>query len=99
MEQIKGEELKETGWDEAIIYNVLQHTESPEKVIAQARKAVNVIRLFEWIDRPATDGHLHILTEAQLNQWLGGEGKVENFTGQNGCYGKAYYGVFPTKRG
>lgn len=87
------------GWgnyDEAWIYNILQHTQDPALVIHNARRAAKLIRLFEWIDTPTNEGHPHTLTELQLNEWLGGEGKVEILNGQANCHGKCYYGVFPT---
>ena len=82
-------------FDECWIYNVLQHTKDPARVISSARRAAKLIRLFEWIDTPTNVGHLHTLTEAKLNEWLGGEGKVE-MVNQNNCRGKAYYGIFTT---
>lgn len=85
-------------FDEVWIYNVLQHCENPQKVIQNVRKVGKVIRLFEWIDTPTNEGHPHALTEKELNKWLKGEGKVEELKGQNTCFGKCYYGVFPTKR-
>ena len=91
-----GEDLEASGYDEAWIYNVLQHTEDPEAVILNARSAAKLIRIFEWIDTPTNVGHIHTLTEQNLNEWLGGYGKVEQLTGQAGCYGKCYYGIFPT---
>ena len=92
----KGEDINslKTKFDEVWIYNVLQHTENPEKVIQNAKKVGRLIRIFEWIDTGTSDGHIHNLTEEKLNKWLGGEGKVEQLKGQNTCFGKCYYGVF-----
>lgn len=81
-------------YDEAWIYNVLQHVQDPARVIATARRAAKVIRLFEWIDTYVAPGHPHVLTEDKLNAWLGGEGKNEQLSGQNTCTGRCYYGVF-----
>jgi len=81
-------------WDEAWIYNVLQHTEDPELVIMNARRSAKIIRLFEWIDFPTNEGHLHTLAQGELDKWLCGEGKVEKIDGENECYGTAYYGIF-----
>lgn len=39
-------------------------------------------------------GHPHNLTEEKLNTWFKGYGKVEHMTGQNGCKGQCYYGIF-----
>jgi len=95
LEQVGGETLEERGFDEAWLYNVLQHTRDPEQVIARAQKAARLIRLFEWIDTPANEGHPHTLTQAGLDTWLGGYGKVEQINGEANCYGRAYYGIFP----
>lgn len=95
--QKKAEEYFAHGFDEAWIYNVLQHTENPQAVIKNAQLAAKVIRLFEWIDTPTNTGHLHTLTQETLDRWLGGNGKVEQLNGQGNCFGKAYYGIFPTK--
>lgn len=94
-ERVKGEEINEADFDEVWLYNVLQHTENPVEVIRNAQQAAGLIRIFEWIDMPTNEGHPHSLTEAQLNNWLGGEGKVEQLTGPH-TTGMAYYGIFPT---
>lgn len=82
-------------FDEAWIYNVLQHTEDPEAIIQNAQKYSRLIRIFEWIDIPAHEGHPQELKEELLNEWLGGKGTTEHLN-ENGCYGRAYYGVFET---
>jgi len=96
----KGEELEEEGnvaaltpFDECWLYNVLQHTEDPDRVIANARKIGKIIRLFEWIDTGTAPGHPHNLTETWLNEQLGGFGKVEEMN-ENTATGKAFFGVF-----
>lgn len=81
-------------FDEIWIYNVLQHTKDPEKIIKNARAVGKLIRIFEWIETPVNIGHIHTLKEAKLNEWLGGEGKVEHIN-QSGCKGLCYYGIFP----
>ena len=95
-EQIKAEDLKEKGWDEAWLYNVLQHVENPRKVIENARKSAKIIRIFDWIDTYACPGHPQTVKETQLNEWLHGEGKVEELVVNNEFWGKCYYGIFPT---
>jgi hypothetical protein len=67
--------------------------EEAEKIIKNAKPAAPVLRLFEWVDVPAHDGHPHELTEALLNKWIGKTGVVTNLA-ESGCFGKAYYGVF-----
>lgn len=88
-----GEDLIETGWDESWIYNCLQHTIDPSKIIDNAKKASKVLRIFEWINIPAHDGHPHMLTKENLDNWIGAPGNVVNLA-EGGCYGTAYYGVF-----
>ncbi len=93
---IKGEDLADWSpqWDEAWIYNVLQHTQDPELIIMNARKLASTIRIIEWIDIPPHQGHPQELKEADLNKWLGGTGTTE-WLSENGCTGvRAYYGVF-----
>lgn len=90
----KGEELQNhPKVDETWIYNVLQHTENPELVIQNARKCSKIIRIFEWIEEPISDGHIHTLHEEELNKWLGGYGKTYQLN-ENGCHGLAYAGIF-----
>jgi len=88
-----GENVTDTGFDEVWIYNCLQHTEDPEKIIHNARRAAPVLRFFEWIDIPAHEGHPHELKEDILNKWTGGKGGT-CFLNENSCYGRCYYGVF-----
>lgn len=80
-------------FDEIWIYNCLQHTVDPKKIIKNAKRVGKIIRIFEWIDEPASIGHPHTLTEKNLNKWLGGEGKV-TMLNESGCVGKAYSGIF-----
>lgn len=84
----KGEDVDETDYDEAWIYNTLQHVENPKRVIDNARRAGKLVRMFEYINIPVCPGHIHRLKESDLNKWLGGEGKVED--------DKRYYGIFPS---
>lgn len=93
-----GEEVDDIGevFDEVWIYNCLQHVQNPEKVIKNARKAGKTVRIFEWVDLPAHEGHPHELKADDLDKWLGGIGRVEELN-SNGCIGKAYFGVFKVK--
>lgn len=81
------------GYDECWIYNVLQHVQSPAHVIGSAR-AARLVRVFEWIDLPPYEGHLHELKALDLDFWLDGTGTTE-WVKENGADGLAYYGVFP----
>mgnify|MGYP001026688950 CR=1 FL=1 len=80
-------------YDEVWLYNVLQHTISPEKIIKNALQKAKLIRIFEWINTGTNKGHLHNLTEKNLDKWLGGKGKTE-YIDKNGCRGDCYYGIF-----
>lgn len=90
-----GEDFSGTGWDEVWIYNCLQHTKDPEKIIYNALKAAPILRIFEWVNTPATPGHPQTLIASELNKWIGNKGYVENFNDHDTTfYGPAYYGVF-----
>jgi len=93
--QCAGEDFIFAGFEEAWLYNVLQHTANPELVIKNAQKSALIIRIFEWIETPTNIGHLHTLTAEKLDTWLLGHGKTENVNSHN-CKGLAYYGIFPT---
>ena len=82
-------------FDETWIYNVLQHTPTPEKIVANARRLSRRIRIFEWIDIPPYLGHPSELKADKLNEWLDGRGTTE-WMQENRCSGgRAYYGIFP----
>jgi hypothetical protein len=92
--RIKAEDIKfEEPFNIGIIYNCLQHTENPQKIIQNMKACCEIIHLFEWIETGTGDGHIHNLTEQGLNEWLGGYGKVEQLN-QYPCVGLAYYGIF-----
>jgi 2-polyprenyl-3-methyl-5-hydroxy-6-metoxy-1,4-benzoquinol methylase len=83
-------------FDEVWIYNVLQHTEDPARIIENSRNTGKIIRVFEWLEIGISDGHIQNLTEKKMNEWLHGEGKVEVMNSQL-FRGKCYYGIFPTE--
>jgi 2-polyprenyl-3-methyl-5-hydroxy-6-metoxy-1,4-benzoquinol methylase len=92
---IKGEDFFESRmiFDEGLLYNCLQHTEDPEKIIKNMLNHCRIIRVFEWVDTGVSDGHLHDLKEDKLNEWLEGEGVVKYLT-TSPASGKAYFGIF-----
>jgi hypothetical protein len=71
-----GEDVDETGWDEVWIYNCLQHVIDPQEIIKNAKKAAPVLRIFEWLDIPAHDGHPHELKKELLDEWIGQPGNI-----------------------
>jgi hypothetical protein len=83
-------------FDEAWIYNVLQHVDDPALILANARRLASVVRIFEWINIPAHPGHPHQLAEGFLAAALGGPGQTEQLN-DRGCIGQCFYGVFAGK--
>jgi hypothetical protein len=88
----RGEDVIEEGYDEAWIYNCLQHTDDPELIIKNALNSAKTLRLFEWINIPPHEGHPIELTQKKLDEWIGKEGKIIMLA-DSGCYGIAYYNV------
>lgn len=89
----RGEDDWRGHYDEAWLYNVLQHVDDPELVIANARTRASIVRLFEWVNVPPYPGHPHTLTPDELRKWLGGTGFVAHLD-DSGAVGEAFYGVF-----
>lgn len=89
---IKGEELDfETGsFDEVWIYNVLQHTQDPDKVLDNAMRIGNALRIFEWVDSEVNEMHPHSITQKYLEDKLGIERVIYNFNGESGLMGQAW---------
>jgi 2-polyprenyl-3-methyl-5-hydroxy-6-metoxy-1,4-benzoquinol methylase len=89
--------LEGAKFDEAWIYNVLQHADDPQRIIQHARTLASAVRIFEWVDIPPHPGHPSELKAHLLSEWLGGYGTVEDMrrSPENGCNQKAFYGVFP----
>jgi hypothetical protein len=82
-------------YDEVWMYNVLQHVYDVDLVIKAIKRSCNlftIIRIFEWVDTQIVIGHPNIITVPILEKAFG-EGIVE-YVDENGCYGKAFYGVF-----
>lgn len=90
----KGEDIDTSEkYDLVLIYNVLQHTDSPLQIIRNARQVAKVIKIFEWLETDITPGHPHSFTKDYLDKALGGSGAVE-LMNYNGCNGLAYFGTF-----
>ena len=81
-------------YDEAWIYNCLQHTEDPGLIVRNALEGSKIVRVFEWINTRVNEGHPHSFTEESLDEMFRGVGKTEVLNGQANCYGSCYYGVF-----
>jgi hypothetical protein len=96
---IKGEDVdtnfEEEVLDEVWIYNCLQHTQDPKKILLNAKKIAKIIRIFEWIDKPAEEGHPQVLTEELFRTNLpNGKYTIEDID-ESGCTGRCLYGIFP----
>lgn len=85
-----GELLDETGWDEVWMYNCLQHTQDPAKIIENCLNSAKVFRIFEWIDIPPHEGHPQMITQKLLDDAIGYPGEIVQLS-ESGCYGTAYY--------
>lgn len=80
-------------YDEALIYNCLQHVINPKKIIENVLACSKIVRIFEWVENGISDGHLHDLHAEELNNWLGGVGKTD-YLNIGPCVGPAYWGIF-----
>lgn len=69
--------------DLVIIYNVLQHVKNPKTIVDNAKKIAKEIRVFEWVNVPTDDKHLHQLSAKKLNEWFGVTGITEYVTTEN----------------
>ncbi len=96
LEKKAAEDMDEQGWDEVWIYNVLQHVRDPSKIIEKLQRAGKVVRVFEFLERPADEGHPHVLTAELLDATFGRTGTVTEMS--DPIVGKVYYGAFDYSR-
>jgi 2-polyprenyl-3-methyl-5-hydroxy-6-metoxy-1,4-benzoquinol methylase len=83
-------------YDEVWMYNVLQHTIDPEKIVEKGIKALKPggrFRVFEWVNTPTNTAHPHSLTKELLDGWFGRDGDLVSLA-ESGCHGLAWYGAF-----
>jgi hypothetical protein len=92
LEKIPAEDMNESGWDEVWIYNCLQHVQVPLKVIEKLKKAGKMVRIFEFLEREANEGHPHVLTMAMLDDAFERKGATGIIGGS--IVGPTYYGAF-----
>ncbi len=90
--RIPAEEMDEVNgdYDIGLMYNVLQHTMDPERIVRKLVVAAREVHIFEWIDIPPHPGHPHQLRAIDLQMWTGRDGSVQEFRGENECYGRAW---------
>lgn len=72
----KAEEYHAGHYGIGLIYNCLQHTEDPEKIIRNMRRMCDEIFVHEWLDTPKSSGHIQTITEASMNKWLDAYGTI-----------------------
>ncbi len=95
--RVKGEDLIKPGNDEVWLYNLLEHVEDPVKVVANARRAGRLVRVFDWLATKRRGPHRHVLSKPMLDDLFEAEGSIEDLAA-NECFGQCYYGIFPQER-
>ncbi len=80
-------------FDECVAYNLLQHTDNPAKIVSNMLSYSRLVRVFDWINTPVSDGHIHTLKETELNEWFGGKGII-GYQMWGDIEQPYYYGVF-----
>ena len=104
----RGEDLTELTpnyYGTVLMYNVLQHTESPQDIftnIYRALKPGGTFRFFDWIDTPTNTAHplsLHLDDLAGMLKTAGFNPTAlkQVDVNENCAVGKAAYGVFTKK--
>lgn len=79
-------------FDEAWIYNCLQHVIDPAAIVTVARTFARTVRFFEWVGYPPSPGHPHQLEAERLRVWMGGAGEA-GWVEEGGAVGNAFFGV------
>lgn len=79
-------------FDEALIYNVLQHVRDPRQVVKNTIRAAKKVRVFEPLEVGVHRGHPHNLSEGSLDEAFERKGLVHEVGGGPGQI--YYYGVF-----
>lgn len=100
-----GEELSpEDGhFDEAWIYNCLQHVIDPLLVLKNAMQVADLVRIFEWVFIKPYLGHPHELTPQMLQSPFEAEGwRVllggTNYIDMPGLNGNYFVGIFSKRK-
>jgi hypothetical protein len=87
-------------FNEVWMYNVLQHTPTPEKIIKAARQLGEVIRIFDWVNVGICPGHPSNLTAELFHKGfegctpIGRPGVVQVNHPQSRCVGQAFVGIY-----
>jgi len=92
--EMKAEDYCNPRYDIGLLYNCLQHTENPKKIIENMKKMCDLIYIHEWLDTPISDGHIQTIREADLNEWLEGIGMIGYERWSDTVVTPYYYGLF-----
>jgi len=90
----------DSSFDEVWLYNVLQHTQDPEKIFDNIHKVLingGVFRFLDWVDTPTNVAHPISLSYEKLSEWLAkyyDQPLLKTEINENGAVGKIAYGVF-----
>ena len=79
-------------FDEAWIYNVLQHVQDPAAVVELAKKAAQRVRIFDWLETAVSEIHPHTFSKQDIDGLFGAVGQVTHY--EDGQSALAYSGVF-----
>jgi len=74
-------------FDEVWCYNVLQHVMDPERVLETARAHADCVRLFEWLQVPASVVHPHVVTAPLIERAFAGWREVRRVHGSARAHG------------
>lgn len=98
----RGEDLTadDGHFDEAWIYNCLQHVQDPTAILQNAMKVADAVRIFEWTHIPPYQGHLHELTPSLLEMpFMRANWRLETvatgqFNGMDEMHGNYFAGIY-----
>lgn len=90
-------------YDEAWIYNCLQHVKDPTKIIENAIMISNMVRIFEWTYIPPYEGHLWELRPEMLSnpfQKAGWHTRMQTtgYLDHSGLSGNYFVGIFTKEK-
>ncbi len=96
------DDLKPNHYGTVLMYNVLQHTEDPQKIFSNIYRALQAggkFHFFDWIDTPTNTAHPVTLKLEDIAKMLKGAGfepapLKRADVNENYAIGKAAYGVF-----
>jgi hypothetical protein len=94
-EQVGAEYMQESGWDEVWVLNTLQHVDDLQKTINNIKKSAKVLRIFDWLNIPADEGHPNVLTKEILDDSFGINGGTTLINHAYMYNAMAYCGEYP----